>query len=308
MIKMNEVDKELLKEIADMHSVPQGSFNIRKNGESIARNSTKDIEIVPKKDKSGIDIIVKEGVKNKSVHIPVIITVGNLNDLVYNDFYIGKDADVLIVAGCGIHNPTDQKSQHDGIHTFHLEENCKVKYIEKHLGVGNGQGDKVLNPTTVVEMKDGSDFEMETIQLGGVSYSNRNTNAFLGNDTKLVIKEKILTSDKQKAITTFNVVLKGKNSSVEVVSRSVAKGKSRQKFVSNLKGQNECFGHVECDGIILDNAQIESVPKIVAQNINATLVHEAAIGKIAGDQLVKLQTLGLSEEESQNQIIKGFLK
>ncbi len=305
---MNEVDKELLKEIADMHSVPQGSFNIRKNGESIARNSTKDIEIVPKKDKSGIDIIVKEGVKNKSVHIPVIITVGNLNDLVYNDFYIGKDADVLIVAGCGIHNPTDQKSQHDGIHTFHLEEDCKVKYIEKHLGVGNGQGDKVLNPTTVVEMKDGSDFEMETIQLGGVSYSNRNTNAFLGNDTKLVIKEKILTSDKQKAITTFNVVLKGKNSSVEVVSRSVAKGKSRQKFVSNLKGQNECFGHVECDGIILDNAQIESVPKIVAQNINATLVHEAAIGKIAGDQLVKLQTLGLSEEEAQNQIIKGFLK
>lgn len=308
MIKMNEVDKELLKEIADMHSVPQGSFNIRKNGESIARNSTKDIEIVPKKDKSGIDIIVKEGVKNKSVHIPVIITVGNLNDLVYNDFYIGKDADVLIVAGCGIHNPTDQKSQHDGIHTFHLEENCKVKYIEKHLGVGKGQGDKVLNPTTVVEMKDGSDFEMETIQLGGVSYSNRKTNAFLGNDAKLVIKEKILTSDKQKAITTFNVVLKGKNSSVEVVSRSVAKGKSRQKFVSNLKGQNECFGHVECDGIILDNAQIESVPKIVAQNINATLVHEAAIGKIAGDQLVKLQTLGLSEEEAQNQIIKGFLK
>ena len=308
MIKMNEVDKELLKEIADMHSVPQGSFNIRKNGESIARNSTKDIEIVPKKDKSGIDIIVKEGVKNKSVHIPVIITVGNLNDLVYNDFYIGNDADVLIVAGCGIHNPTDQKSQHDGIHTFHLEEDCKVKYIEKHLGVGNGQGDKVLNPTTVVEMKDGSDFEMETIQLGGVSYSNRKTNAFLGNDAKLVIKEKILTSDKQKAITTFNVVLKGKNSSVEVVSRSVAKGKSRQKFVSNLKGQNECFGHVECDGIILDNAQIESVPKIVAQNINATLVHEAAIGKIAGDQLVKLQTLGLSEEEAQNQIIKGFLK
>lgn len=305
---MNEVDKELLKEIADMHSVPQGSFNIRKNGESIARNSTKDIEIVPKKDKSGIDIIVKEGVKNKSVHIPVIITVGNLNDLVYNDFYIGKDADVLIVAGCGIHNPTDQKSQHDGIHTFHLEENCKVRYIEKHLGVGKGQGDKVLNPTTVVEMKDGSDFEMETIQLGGVSYSNRKTSAFLGNDAKLVIKEKILTSDKQKAITTFNVVLKGKNSSVEVVSRSVAKGKSRQKFVSNLKGQNECFGHVECDGIILDNAQIESVPKIIAQNINATLVHEAAIGKIAGDQLVKLQTLGLSEEEAQNQIIKGFLK
>lgn len=308
MIKINEVDKQLLQEIADMHSIPQGSFNIRKNGESIARNSTDEIEIVPKKDKSGIDIIVKEGVKNKSVHIPVIITVGNLNDLVYNDFYIGKNSEVLIVAGCGIHNPTNEKSQHDGIHSFHLEENCKVKYIEKHLGVGKGSGEKILNPTTVVNMKKGSSFEMETIQLGGVSYSNRKTNAFLEDDTKLIIKEKILTSDKQKAITTFNVELKGKNSSVEVISRSVAKGKSKQKFVSNLKGKNECFGHVECDGIILDKAQIESVPKIVAQNINATLVHEAAIGKIAGEQLVKLQTLGLSEEESQNQIIKGFLK
>lgn len=308
MIKINEVDKQLLQEIADMHSIPQGSFNIRKNGESVARNSTDEIEIVPKNDKSGIDIIVKEGVKNKSVHIPVIITVGNLNDLVYNDFYIGKNSEVLIVAGCGIHNPTNEKSQHDGIHSFHLEENCKVKYIEKHLGVGKGAGEKILNPTTVVNMKKGSSFEMETIQLGGVSFSNRKTNAFLEDDTKLIIKEKILTSDKQKAITTFNVELKGKNSSVEVISRSVAKGKSKQKFVSNLKGKNECFGHVECDGIILDKAQIESVPKIVAQNINATLVHEAAIGKIAGEQLVKLQTLGLSEEESQNQIIKGFLK
>lgn len=308
MIKINEVDKQLLQEIADMHSIPQGSFNIRKNGESIARNSTEEIEIVPKKDKSGIDIIVKEGVKNKSVHIPVIITVGNLNDLVYNDFYIGKNSEVLIVAGCGIHNPTNEKSQHDGIHSFHLEENCKVKYIEKHLGVGKGVGEKILNPTTVVNMKKGSSFEMETIQLGGVSYSNRKTNAFLEDDTKLIIKEKILTSDKQKAITTFNVELKGKNSSVEVISRSVAKGKSKQKFVSNLKGKNECFGHVECDGIILDKAQIESVPKIVAQNVNATLVHEAAIGKIAGEQLVKLQTLGLTEEEAQNQIIKGFLK
>ena len=308
MDKINQIDSELLEQIADMHGIPQGSFNIRKNGQSIARNSDSDIEIISKTDKSGIDIIVKPGVKNKSVHIPVIITVGNLSDLVYNDFYIGKGADVLIVAGCGIHNETNQKSQHDGIHTFHLEEDCKVKYVEKHLGVGIGSGEKVLNPTTEVYMKNGSEFEMETIQIGGVSYSNRKTKAVLDDNTKLIIKEKIKTDKKQKAITAFDVVLKGKNSSVEVVSRSVAKGKSRQKFVSNLKGQNECFGHVECDGIILDNAQIESVPKIVAQNINATLVHEAAIGKIAGDQLVKLQTLGLSEEEAQNEIIKGFLK
>lgn len=308
MDKINQIDSELLEQIADMHGIPQGSFNIRKNGQSIARNSDSDIEIISKTDKSGIDIIVKPGVKNKSVHIPVIITVGNLSDLVYNDFYIGKGADVLIVAGCGIHNETNQKSQHDGIHTFHLEEDCKVKYVEKHLGVGIGSGEKVLNPTTEVYMKSGSEFEMETIQIGGVSYSNRKTKAVLDDNTKLIIKEKIKTDKEQKAITAFDVVLKGKNSSVEVISRSVAKDSSRQKFVSNLHGRNECFGHVECDGIILDKAQIISEPKITAENINATLIHEAAIGKIAGDQLIKLQTLGLSEEEAQNEIIKGFLK
>lgn len=308
MTKLTQIDKDLLKQVADMHTVPQGSFNIRKNGQSVDRKSDDEVTILPKKDKSGIDIIIKEGVKNKSVHIPVIITVGDFNDLVYNDFYVGKGAEVFIVAGCGIHNPSDKRSEHDGIHTFHLEENCKVKYIEKHLGIGNNQGEKILNPTTEIFMKNGSEFEMETIQLGGVSYSDRKTNAYLDDDTKLIIKEKILTSEKQVAKTIFNVVLKGKNSSVEVISRSVAKDKSKQKFISNIKGQNECFGHVECDGIILDKAQIESVPKIVAQNINATLIHEAAIGKIAGDQIVKLQTLGLSEEEAQAQIIKGFLK
>ena len=308
MTKLTQIDKDLLKQVADMHTVPQGSFNIRKNGQSVDRKSDDEVTILPKKDKSGIDIIIKEGVKNKSIHIPVIITVGDFNDLVYNDFYIGKGAEVFIVAGCGIHNPSDKRSEHDGIHTFHLEENCKVKYIEKHLGIGNNQGEKILNPTTEIFMKNGSEFEMETIQLGGVSYSDRKTNAYLDDDTKLIIKEKILTSEKQVAKTIFNVVLKGRNSNVEVISRSVAKDKSKQKFISNIKGQNECFGHVECDGIILNKAQIESVPKIVAQNINATLIHEAAIGKIAGDQIVKLQTLGLSEEEAQAQIIKGFLK
>ena len=308
MAKLNTIDKELLKQVADMHGVPQGSFNIRKNGQSVERKSDEEVSIVSKKDKSGIDIFVKPGVKNRSVHIPVIITMGDFDDLVYNDFYIGKDADILIVAGCGIHNPTNQTSEHDGIHTFHLEEGCRVKYIEKHLGIGNGQGGKILNPTTEIFMKNGSEFEMETIQLGGVTYSDRKTNAVLEDNTKLVIKEKILTSDKQVAKTVFNVELKGNNSSVEVISRSVAKDKSKQKFVSNLIGKNECFGHVECDGIILDNAQIVSVPKIDAQNINATLIHEAAIGKIAGEQIVKLQTLGLSEDEAQAEIIKGFLK
>ena len=305
---MDRIESELLEQIADLHGVPQGSFNIRKNGESVARESTQDIEIIPKKDKNGIDIYVKAGVKNKSVHIPVIITVGGLSDLVYNDFHIDEDADVLIVAGCGIHNSTDKKSQHDGIHAFHLAKNCKVKYIEKHLGVGSGAGEKILNPITEIRMEDNSVFEMETIQLGGVSCSKRKTKATILDNAKLIIKEKILTTEKQVAETYFDVVLKGKNSNIEVISRSVAKDKSKQKFVSNIKGQNECFGHVECDGILLNNAVIESTPKIVAQDVNATLVHEAAIGKIAGEQIVKLQTLGLTEEEAQAEIIKGFLK
>lgn len=305
---LNKIDKELLEQIASLHDVPQGSYNIRKDGKGIARNSTDDIQIIPKKDKSGIDIIVKAGVKNKSVHIPVIITMGGLNDLVYNDFYIGEDADVLIVAGCGIHNTSEKKSQHDGIHTFHLAKNCKVKYVEKHLGMGNIKSEKVLNPTTIINMEENSFFEMETIQLGGVSFSKRNTKATLEDNAKLVIKEKILTTEKQKASTYFDVILKGKKSSVDVLSRSVAKNNSRQKFVSIVRGKNECFGHVECDGIIVDNAKIESSPRVLAENVNASLVHEAAIGKIAGEQVIKLQTLGLTQEEAEKEIIKGFLR
>lgn len=303
-----QIDKQLLDEISGLHSVPQGAFNIRKNGESLARNSTDEISIVPKSDKSGIDIFVKPNTKNKSLHIPVIITQGGLNDLVYNDFYIGENAEVLIVAGCGIHNSTDKSSQHDGIHSFHLEKNCKVRYIEKHLALGDGSGEKILNPTTKIVMKENSFFEMETIQLGGVSFSDRKTKATLLENAKLVVREKILTSENQTAKTDFEVVLKQKGSSAKLQSRSVAKGKSKQIFVSKVKGLDECFGHVECDGILLDEAIIESTPKIVAQNINASLVHEAAIGKIAGEQIIKLQTLGLSEEEAEAEIIKGFLK
>ncbi len=305
---MNNIDQNLLEQIADMHTVPQGTYNIRKNGESIARNSTQDIEIVPKKDKNGIDIIVKPNVKNKSVHIPVIVTAGEFTDVVYNDFYIGENSDVYIVAGCGIHNDTCKSSEHDGIHTFHLAPNCKVKYVEKHLALGEGTGKKILNPITAINMQEGSLFEMETTQLGGVTYSDRKTSAKLADNAKLVIKEKVLTTDKQVALTKFDVELVGKNSSVEVVSRSVAKNKSRQRFLSNITGKNECFGHVECDGILIDNAVIESTPKIVAKNVNATLVHEAAIGKIAGEQMTKLMSLGLSQTEAEALIIKGFLK
>lgn len=308
MAQLNKVDKELLEQIADLHSVPQGSFNIRKDGKLFARNSTSDIEIVSKKDKDGIDIIVKKSVKNKSVHIPVIVTKAGFKDLVYNDFYIGDNAEVTIVAGCGVHNNSNEASGHNGIHSFHIGKNAKVVYIEKHLGLGKGGGDKVLNPTTKISMDENSYFEMQTIQLGGVSYSNRKTTAKLKTGAELDIKEKILTTESQRAITSFVVDLDGENSRCNVVSRSVAKDNSYQEFKSKLVGKSACFGRVECDAILIGNAQVKSIPEIDAQSVDATLNHEATVGKIAGEQLIKLMTLGLNQQEAEDVIIKGYLK
>lgn len=304
---MDEITRELLEKTADLHEIPQGAYNIRKDGKLLSRNCSKDIEIVSKKDKDGIDIIVAPNTKNQSVHIPVIITQGGLDDLVYNDFYIGDNCDVLIVAGCGIHNNTSKNSSHDGIHTFHIGKNARVKYVEKHVGLGQNVGEKNLNPTTKIHMKENSFFEMETVQLGGVNYADRKTDATLQENATLIINEKILTTEMQKAKTKFTVELVGNNSKVEVTSRSVAKDCSYQEFNSNVIGKAKCFGHVECDGILSDNAVINSTPKISAQNVNAMLVHEAAIGKISEEQLTKLMTLGLTQEEAEKQIINGFL-
>lgn len=304
---MDELDKKLLEQIADLHGIPEGSFNIRKNGESLARNSTSDIEIVPKTDKSGIDIIVHENVKNKSVHIPVLITVGDFKDVVYNDFHIGKNADVTIVAGCGIHNGGACDSVHDGIHTFYLEEGARVRYIERHVGTGDGAGGKVFNPITKVFLKTGAQMVMETTQLGGVTDTVRKTYASVGGNAKFLVKEKLLTDKSERAISEFRVKLLGSDSHTDLVSRSVARGDSFQHFKSLLIGKNRCFGHVECDGILTDDARIVSTPAIDAAHNEASLVHEAAIGKIAGEQLLKLMTLGLSEKEAEDTIIEGFL-
>lgn len=305
---MDKIEKDLLKTIADIEQVPMGAYNIRENGKGVARNTTVNIDIVTKTDKQGIDIIVKPNTKNESVHIPVILTQGGFNDVVYNDFYIGENADVVIVAGCGIHNSSCETSQHDGIHTFHLSKGSKVKYIEKHYGEGSGTGDRILNPQTVVNLDEGSYMEMETVQIEGVSSTVRETNANLSKNTTLVISERIMTSGEQTAKTIFNVSLNGKDSSVHVASRSIAKNNSKQEFISNVLGNEKCFGHVECDAIIMDKAKVISTPKIVANHIEASLVHEAAIGKIAGEQLIKLMTLGLTEKEAEEQIISGFLK
>ena len=305
---MDEIQKKLLKEIADIEKTPMGAYNIRSNGKGIERNTTANIDIISKTDKPGIDIIIKPNTKNESVHIPVILTDAGLTDVVYNDFYIGKNADVTIVAGCGIHNSSCKTSEHDGIHTFYLEENAKVKYIEKHYGEGEGTGKKILNPQTIVNLKNGAILEMETVQIKGVDSTIRTTNGVLDDNSSLIITERIMTHDNQTAKTIFNVELNGKCSSTTVTSRSIAKDSSTQEFISNVIGNNECFGHVECDAIIMDSGKVISTPKITANNIDANLTHEAAIGKIAGEQLIKLMTLGLTKEEAEKHIINGFLQ
>lgn len=307
MEKMDRTDEQLLETIADLHGIPEGSFNIRKNGKLLARNSDTDIEIVSKTDKDGIDIIVKPNVKNKSVHIPVLLTVGDFQDTVYNDFFIGENSDVTIVAGCGIHNDTCGNAEHDGVHTFYVGKNAKVRYVERHYANGSGTGKKVFDPVTKIWLKENSQFILESTQLGGVTYTDRKTYATVGKNAQLLVKEKILTDGEEKAITDFKVKLTGKNSRADIVSRSVAKGKSLQQFKSDMIGKNECFGHVECDGIVLDGARIISTPKIDAVSPEASLVHEAAVGKIAGEQLLKLMSLGLTEQEAEDAVIKGFL-
>ena len=305
---MDKVERDLLKQIANIEEVPMGAYNIRENGKGVAKNTTANIDIVTKEDKPGIDIIVKANTKNESVHIPVVITQGGLNDLVYNDFYIGENADVVIVAGCGIHNSTCETSEHDGIHSFHLAKGSKVKYIEKHYGEGEGTGDRILNPQTVINLEEGASMEMESVQIKGVSSTVRETYANIKKGSSLVISERIMTTGKQRAKTIFDVNLDGEDSSVHVASRSVAEDESVQEFISNVKGNAKCFGHVECDAIIMGKGRVISDPKIEANNIEASLIHEAAIGKIAGEQLTKLMTLGLTEKEAEEQIINGFLK
>ena len=306
--KLDAIEMNLLKSIADIEKTPMGAYNIRENGKGIARQTTSNIDIVTKQDKPGIDIIIKPNTKNESVHIPVILTQGGFNDVVYNDFYIGENADIVIVAGCGIHNTSCETAQHDGIHTFHLGKGSKVKYIEKHYGEGDGTGDKVLNPQTIVYLEDGSNLEMETVQIKGVTSTVRETKGELGPNSNLLITERIMTAGKQTAKTIFNVDLNGENSSVRVASRSIARDNSTQEFISNVNGNTKCFGHVECDAIIMDKAKVISTPQIIANHIDASLIHEAAIGKIAGDQIIKLMSLGLTEAEAEEQIINGFLK
>lgn len=305
---MDKITKELLEQVAGLHEIPVGAYNIRKDGELYGRNVSANINIVTKTDKPGIDIIIKDNTVNESVHIPVIIAQSGLKESVYNDFIIGENCDVTIIAGCGIHNGGKEASEHSGIHSFDVGKNSKVKYVEKHYGQGEGTGERIMNPKTNILLREGSYMEMDTVQIEGIDSTKRETRAKLMDDAKLVIKEKIMTHDKQHAETDFSVDLDGVNSSADLVSRSVAKNESTQFFRSEINGNAECHGHSECDAIIMDSASVTALPALTANNVEASLIHEAAIGKIAGEQLIKLMTLGLSEEEAEKEIVAGFLK
>ena len=304
----NKVDINLLREIADLEGTPKGAYNIRKNGQLVSRGINANIDIVTKDDKPGIDIIIKDGTKNQSVHIPVIITETGLDELVYNDFHIGADCDVVIVAGCGIHNAGDKKSEHSGIHTFYVGENSKVQYVEKHYGEGEGTGEKVMNPRTEVYLEKNASITLDTTQLRGVDSTERYTKIVVKEGAEAIVMEKLLTHDKQKAVSEMDVILAGEGATSRVISRSVAQDDSEQIFYPRMIGDDAGFGHVQCDSILMGQAKIQSIPAIIANHPDAQLVHEAAIGRIAGDQLLKLMTLGLTAEEAEEEILNGFLR
>ena len=305
---MDSIQKKLLEEVAGLHEVPQGAYSLRINGSLQGKNSSENIEIVQKTDKPGIDIYIKPGTKNESLHIPVILSQSGLRELVYNDFHVGEDCDVTIVAGCGIHNGGSEASEHSGVHSFFVGKNAKIKYVEKHYGQGDGNGENFMNPTTYVELDENAYMEMETVQIKGVDSTYRKTSAKVSKNATLVVHEKIMTHGKQVADTEFEVELNGENSGTHVVSRAVARDSSKQKFLSKITGNNKCSGHTECDAIIMDDATVAAIPEILAVNPDASLIHEAAIGKIAGEQLIKLMTLGLSEKEAEEEIVNGFLR
>ena len=308
MVKLDAIQKRLIEEIADLHSVPEGAYNFRANSRLAGRNTPANIDIVSKENGSGIDIHIRPGTKNESVHIPVVLSESGIKETVYNDFFIGEGSDVVIVAGCGIDNCGGQDSEHDGIHRFYVGRDAKVKYVEKHYGSGDGMGKRILNPVTEVYMEEGSSMEMEMEQIKGVDSTERTTVAELAAGAKLVVKERLMTHGCQNAVSDYRVSLNGAGATADVVSRSVARDDSSQTFNARITGNAPCSGHTECDSIIMDRGRILAIPSLEANNVDAMLVHEAAIGKIAGDQIVKLMTLGLTEQQAEEQIISGFLR
>ena len=306
---LNEIQKKILQEVADLAAVPEtGAVNIRTDGKKTFRRNSQNITIETKSDKDGIDIRIAPGTTGENVHIPVVVTQSGRHDVVYNDFFIGEDADVKIVAGCGIHNCGDCDSSHDGIHTFYVGKNAKMTYVEKHYGEGEGSGKRILNPQTILYLEEGASVTLETVQIKGVDDTKRYTKAVVGENAEFVVQEKLLTHGDQKAESEMDVFLNGAGSKTRVISRSVAQDNSVQIFYPRVEGNEPCFGHVSCDAIIMGKARVRAIPEITCNHVDAGLVHEAAIGKIAGEQILKLMTLGLTAEEAEEKILEGFLR
>lgn len=306
---LNEVQERILAIVADMKGTGEGAVNIRSDGEKAFRRNTETIVIESKTDKDGIDIRIAPGTKNESVHIPVVLTRAGFHDMVYNDFFVGEGADVTIVAGCGIHNCGDCDSEHDGIHTFYVGKNAKVRYVEKHYGEGEGSGKRILNPQTILYLEEGASVTLETSQIRGVDDTKRYTKVECnGEGSEIIIRENLLTHADQKAVSEMDVFLNGFDTKAQVVSRSVAQNDSYQVFYPRVSGNNQCFGHVQCDAIIMDGAKVRAIPEITCNHVDASLIHEAAIGRIAGEQILKLMTLGLTAEEAEAKILEGFLR
>lgn len=305
---MNKVTEALLKKVSDWKGDFKGAYNIRENGQCAGRRSSENIRIENKTDGPGLVIHISSAAQGETVYIPACVTRGNVSDLVYNDFYVGEGADVTIVAGCGVHTDNEGEAEHDGIHRFFLEKGAHVLYKEKHVGTGSGTGLKKINPVTDMELKENAVMEMDTIQLGGVDDTKRVTKAVLGEGARLVNHERILTDGEERANTDFEVSMDGEDSAVDLISRSVAKDNSYQEYHSRIKGNCRCTGHSECDAILIGNGKVNAAPELFAGDLDASLIHEAAIGKIAGEQIIKLRTLGLTEQEAEQKIVEGFLK
>lgn len=306
-MQLSVIDKKILQEVADLHEIPAGAYNLRKDGQGAGRNTTSNIDIITKTDKQGIDVKISPGTKGESVYIPVILSK-TITDIVYNTFEVGANSDVTIISGCGIHNSGSDNAQHDGVHEFFVRKNAKMKYIEKHYGEGDGTGQRILNPQTKIYVEEGGIVELETVQIKGVDRTIRDTNIILEKDAKLIVTERLLTNLDQTAESNIIVELRGENSTAQIISRSVAQDDSVQIFRLTMRGYSNCRGHIQCDSIIMDNGRVSSIPEVSAYHADAQLIHEAAIGKISSEQLVKLMTLGLTEEEAEETILQGFLK
>lgn len=307
MALLDEITEKILKQISGGEFQQSGAYNLRHNGIALCHGDSEHVKIRKKEDKQGIDVYIDGDTKGEQVHIPVVVDASGMTDVVYNDFYIEEGADVTIVAGCGIHNSGCNESRHDGIHSFHVGKGANVRYEEKHYGEGEGTGAKVLNPVTKIYMEEDAVFTLDTVQIKGVDSALRETDIEMGAGAKLYVMEKLMTHDEQTAESNMEVRLNGEGSSAQIISRSVAKGTSRQVFHPKAVGNNKCHAHIQCDSIIMDHAEVSSIPEINARHLDAAIIHEAAIGRINDEQLVKLRTLGMTEEEAEGIIIENFL-